>query len=145
MVAVIFSKLPRDDPDLCLSMASSGIFLTPAVENPEVHSETKGSMSLLKKEMRFKDKGFHETVILYEHKVAKFRGLAPTSKFMVSFGYCTTQPSMIGKLAEEALDPTVRVTDKDIEQHRFQDQSQGTLVVTGLCLDQGALENNFLS
>lgn len=32
MVAVIFLKLPRDDPDLCLSMASSGICLVGLAE-----------------------------------------------------------------------------------------------------------------
>lgn len=50
---------------------------TPEVENPEVHSETKGSIPLLKKEMRFKDKGFHETVILYEHKGKHHLGITP--------------------------------------------------------------------
>lgn len=32
MVAMIFSKLPRDDPDLCLSTASSGIVLVGLAE-----------------------------------------------------------------------------------------------------------------
>ncbi|RLW04395.1 hypothetical protein DV515_00005764 [Chloebia gouldiae] len=38
------------------------------VENPEVHSETKRSVLLLEKEKRFKDKGLHDAVILYEHE-----------------------------------------------------------------------------
>ncbi|KAM4790835.1 uncharacterized protein ACIQIH_002499 [Cyanocitta cristata] len=38
------------------------------VENPEGHSETKGSVLLLEKERRFKDKGLRGAVILYEHK-----------------------------------------------------------------------------
>jgi len=35
---------------------------------------------------------------------------------------CTTQLSIISKLAEVTLNPTVYVTDKDVEEHQFQDK-----------------------
>lgn len=35
---------------------------------------------------------------------------------------CTTQLGIIGKLAEDALNPTAYVINKDVEEHKFQDR-----------------------
>ncbi|TRZ22940.1 hypothetical protein HGM15179_004140 [Zosterops borbonicus] len=53
--------------------------------------------------------------------------------------HCTTQPGVIGKLGEGALDPNVRVTDTDFKQCWSQYRALRTPLVTGLPLDIGPL------
>jgi len=56
----------------------------------------------------------------------------------VSPFYCVsyaTQLGVISKLSEGILNPTVYVTDKDVEENQFQDRCPGTQVMNGLLLD----------
>ena len=76
---------------------------------------------------------------LYEHVQVPLDSIPPF--YCVS---CTTQFSVISKLAEAALEPTIYV-DKDVEEHWSQDKSLGDTTHDQSPLGHGAIDHDLLA